>query len=184
MSDKYKIYEGDEVYFVTFTIVEWLKVLDNDEYKKLIINSIQYYRANKGLIVYGYCIMPNHVRMIAQATGKYSISEILRDLKKFTARSIVKKIEDEKPEGYNDILAKFVKAGKSLKRITTYKVWQDGNRAKMVYNNKFFKEKLNYIHNNPVEYGLCRVPLEYKYSSASNYSELESVLKVELLSLW
>ena len=184
MSDKYKIYQGDEVYFVTFTIVEWLKVLENDDYKNIIINSIRYYQENKGLIVYGYCIMPNHVHMITQATGKYSISEILRDLKKFTARSIVKKIEDEKPEGYNDILATFVEAGKTLKRITTYKVWQDGNRAKIVYSNKFLMEKLNYIHNNPVEYSLCSVPWEYKYSSGSNYSEMESVLKVELLSLW
>ena len=61
MSEKYKIFEGDEVYFVTFTIVEWIKVLENDDYKDLIINTIKFYQHNKGLVVYGYCIMPNHV---------------------------------------------------------------------------------------------------------------------------
>jgi putative transposase len=186
MSDKYKIFEGDEVYFVTFTIVEWIKVLENDDYKNLIINTIKFYQNNKGLVVYGYCIMPNHVHMIIQAVKKFTISEILRDVKKITARAIVNKLEVEKPEGYQNvlILSKFEEAGKSLKRITTYKIWQDGNQAKLLYSNKFLMEKLAYIHNNPVEYGLCSVPWEYKYSSAANYIEKTSMLEVVLLSAW
>ncbi len=45
-------------------------------------------------------------------------------------------------------------------------------------------EKLSYIHNNPVEYGLCNTPWEYKFSSASDYTGKESLIKVELLSIW
>jgi putative transposase len=91
MSDKYKIFKGDDAYFVTFTIVDWIKVLVEDSYKHLILNAIKFYQKNKGLVVYGYCIMPNHVHMIVQATGDNTISEILRDLKKFTSRAITKK---------------------------------------------------------------------------------------------
>ena len=184
MSDKYKIFDGDEVYFVTFTIVEWIKVLSDDSYKYLIIDTIKYYQVNKGLVVYGYCIMPNHVHMIIQSVGKFNLSEILRDLKKFTSRAIVNKLEQDKPEGYMEVLKQFIEAGKQLKRITTYKVWQDGNMAKLLYSNKFLMQKLSYIHNNPVEYGLCSSPCEYKFSSASNYAEKESLIKVELLSIW
>jgi REP element-mobilizing transposase RayT len=184
VSDKYKVFDGDEVYFVTFTIVEWIKVLEDDDFKLLIINSIKYYQINKGLVVYAYCIMPNHVHMIVQATGESNISEILRDLKKITSRSIVKKLESQKTEGNEAILKKFSDAGKLLKRITNFKVWQDGNRAKLIYSNKFLMEKLNYVHNNPVEYGLCNLPWEYTYSSALNYAEKTSVLDVELLSIW
>jgi len=184
MSDKYKIFDGDEVYFVTFTIVEWIKVLADDSYKHLIIDAIEYYQINKSLTVYAYCIMPNHVHMIVQAVGKFTISEILRDLKKFTSRAIVNKLEQDKPERYMEVLKQFIEAGKPLKRITTYKVWQDGNMAKLVYSNKFLMEKLSYIHNNPVEYGLCSTPWEYKFSSASNYTEKESLISVELLSMW
>jgi putative transposase len=184
MSDKYKIFEGDEVYFVTFTLVEWIKVLENDDYKNLIINTIKFYQNNKGLVVYGYCIMPNHIHMIVQSVSEFTISDILRDVKKFTAKAIVNILEVEKPEGYQNILNKFAEAGKSLKRITTYKIWQDGNQAKLLYSNKFLMEKLAYIHNNPVEYGLCSVPWEYKYSSAANYIEKNSMLEVVLLSAW
>jgi putative transposase len=184
MSDKYKIFEGDEVYFVTFTIAEWIKVLEKDDYKDLIINTIKFYQKNKGLVVYGYCIMPNHVHMIVQAVSNFTISEILRDVKKFTARAIVKKLEDEKPAGYLNILSKFAEAGTPLKRITSYKVWQDGNHAKLIYSNKFLMEKLSYLHNNPIEYGLCSVSWEYEYSSAANYMDKYSMLEVVLLSSW
>lgn len=183
MSDKYKLFNGDEAYFVTFTIVEWIKVLENDEFKNLIIESIHYCQENKGLIVYGYCIMPNHVHMIIQAVVSNTVSDILRDLKKFTSKAIVKKLEDEKPEGYMSILKHFFEAGKALKRIKEYKVWQDGNMPKLIYKNKFLYEKLNYIHNNPVESGLCSFPWEYKYSSAVNYAGNEGVIHVELVSV-
>jgi len=163
--------------------VEWIKVLSDDTYKMIIIDAIEYYHQNKGLNVFGYCIMPNHVHMIVQAEGKLSISEILRDLKKFTSRSITNKLETEKPEAYQEILDRFMDAGKKLKRIAKYKVWQDGNRAKLIYSNKFLLEKLNYVHNNPVEYGLCDVPWHYIFSSATNYSDKKSVLEVILLSM-
>ena len=132
MSDKYKVFDGDEVYFVTFTIVGWIKVFEDDNFKQLIIDSIKFYQKNKGLILYAYCIMPNHVHMIVQATGKFTISEILRDLKKITSRSIVRMLEDQRVDGYEEILKKFAEAGKLLKRITNFKVWQDGNQAKLI----------------------------------------------------
>lgn len=183
MSDKYKIYKGNEAYFVTFTIVKWIKVLEDDNYKKIIVDNIRFYQENKGLIVHGYCIMPNHVHMIIRAKEPYSVSEILRDLKKFTSRSIVNKLVEEKSEGYLQILDQFHEAGKQLKRIKNYKVWQDNNMAMMLYSNKFFMQKLTYIHNNPVEYGLCSLPWDYKFSSAVNYTEGIGLLNVELLSL-
>ncbi len=183
MSDKYKIFKGDDAYFVTFTIVDWIKVLAEGSYKHLILNAIKFYQKNRGLVVYGYCIMPNHMHMIVQATGDNTISEILRDLKKFTSRAITKKLEDEKQEGYIEILNRFRAAGEPLKRIKNYKVWQDGNRAELLYSNKFFMQKLHYIHNNPVKAGLCTNPWDYPFSSATNYSETESLLDVELLSI-
>jgi putative transposase len=181
MSDKYKISGGDELYFVTFTIVEWIKILADDAFKMIIIEAIRYYQNNKGLNVYAYCIMPNHIHMIIQAPGNFTVSAFLRDLKKYTSRAIVHKLESEKPEGYLEILDKFRKAGEPLKRIKQYKVWQDGNQAKVLYSNTFTLQKLTYIHNNPVKYGLCDEPWKYAFSSAANYAGRESVLEVKLI---
>jgi len=62
------------------------------------------------------------------------------------------------------ILSQFPESGKTMKPIRNFKVWQDGNMAKLIYSNKFLVEKLNYIHNNPVENGLCEIPWIYTYS--------------------
>ena len=70
----------------------------------IIIDSIKYCQLNKGLQVYAYCIMPNHVHMIVQAAGDVSVSGILRDLKTHTAKAIAKKPEEEVNE---EILANF-----------------------------------------------------------------------------
>ena len=128
--------------------------------------------------------MPNHVHMIIQATGSSSVSDILRDLKTFTAKAIIKKLSEDNLEGNAEMLAKFAEAGKPLKRIKLYKVWQDGNQAKLLYSNKFILEKLNYIHYNPVKYGLCDKEWNYKFSSATNYADMASSLDLILLSLW
>ncbi len=122
MSDKYKIFKGDEPYFVTFTITDWIKVLAVDSFKMIIVDSIRYCQLHKGLQVYAWCILPNHVHMIIQADGDSSISDILRDLKTFTAKAIIKKLVVDNPEGSAEMLAKFAEAGKPLKRIKMYKV--------------------------------------------------------------
>ena len=161
-----------------------IKVLADDNYKMIIVDSINYCQLNKGLQVFAYCIMPNHVHMIIQAAGDESVSDILREMKTHTTKAITKKLEEEKPEGYEEMLAKFTAAGKSLKRIKKYNVWQEGNQAKLLYGNRFIIEKLNYIHNNPVGYGLCSVFWEYKFSSATNYADKPSLMNIILLSLW
>ncbi len=122
--------------------------------------------------------------MIIQAADSSTVSDILRDLKTFTAKAIIQKLSDDNLERYAENLTKFVVAGKPLKRIKFYKVWRDGNQAKLLYSNKFILEKLNYIHYNQVKYGLCDKEWNYKFSPATNYADMPSLLEVILLSLW
>jgi putative transposase len=176
MSEIYKTPEKEKAYFVTFTIVEWIKVLQDVEYKMILVNAIKFYQQNRGLLVYAYCIMPNHIHMIIQSNGEETVSEVLRDLKKFTSKEIIKKLQTG---GKNEsILSEFRKAGEKLKRIKNYKVWQDGNQAKVLYSNKFIWQKLNYIHNNPVKAGLAERPEEYMFSSVRNYMDLDGFIDV------
>ncbi len=182
MSEKYKTAEKEKAYFVTFTITEWIKVLQDDTVKIIIVDAIKYYQLKRALVIYAYCIMPNHVHLIAKSDGKDSLSEILRDLKKFTSKAITKKLEIENSLEGNKALKMFLYAGKDLKRIKKYKVWQDGNRPMVLYSNKFIWQKLDYIHNNPVEAGIVENAEDYLFSSARNYTEMENVLDIELLT--
>ncbi len=72
----------------------------------------------------------------------------------------------------------------ALKRNQDYKVWQDGYHAEHIYSNSFIKQKINYIHNNPVEEKIVSLPEHYYFSSARNYAEMENDLDVVLLYLF
>jgi predicted ATP-dependent Lon-type protease len=79
----------------------------------------------------------------------------------------------------------FTRRNHKLQIINSLKYCQqhkDGNQAKEIYGNQFLEEKLNYIHNNPVEEMIVSKPEEYLFSSARNYAGLDSMIDVFLIS--
>ena len=82
------------------------------------------------------------------------------------------------------MLEYFQKACQHLKREQQFKVWQDGYHAELVETNLFIKQKVNYIHNNPVKDKIVNEPEEYYFSSARNYAGLENELDVIMLDLF
>jgi len=182
MSDKYKIIEPDRAYFLTLTVVEWVDVFTRNTYRKTIVDSLAHCQKSKGLVIFGWCLMTNHLHLIARADGSQNLSEILRDFKKFTSKKIIDQII-EGPESRSDrMLSIFRTKGENLRRIKGYKFWQDGNHAEIIFKPDFFYQKLNYIHQNPVVEGIVEKPEDYLYSSARNYAELDSLVDVILES--
>ena len=181
MSTKYKATETEEAYFITITTVGWVDVFTRLNQKYVIINALKYCQQYKGLEIYAYCLMHSHLHIFCKSVGKYKLSEIMRDFKKFTAKKIIRTIIDEPESRREWLLEYFKKACEHLKREQQFKVWQNGYHAEHIYSNKFIKEKLNYIHQNPVKEKVVTEPEDYYFSSARNYSELENALDVCVL---
>jgi REP element-mobilizing transposase RayT len=180
MSDKYKMHEDRKAYFVTLTVVDWVDVFTRKVYKLFIVESLKYCQQTKGLEIYGWCLMSNHLHLIVKAVGRQSLSEVMRDFKKFTSRSIVALISDSPESRREWMLNRFKYRAKYLKRISNFKFWRDGNHAEIIYSPDFFYEKLEYIHNNPVKEMVVRNPDDYLFSSARNYAGKDSLLPVIL----
>ena len=178
MSDKYKIWEEDKAYFLTLTVVDWIDIFSTETYKIKIVESLKYCQIHKGLEIFGWCLMPNHLHLIAGAGDTHSLSEILRDFKKFTARVILQEIIDQPERGGDWMLTRFENKGKFLKRVEKYKFWQDGNHPMIIYSPKIFYQKLKYIHQNPVKATIVANPEDYFFSSARNYAGLNNILSV------
>jgi putative transposase len=170
MSEKYKMHDKEGIYFVTLTAVDWVDLFTRRELKLIIVDSIKYCQLHKGLIVYAWCLMHSHLHMIISAKPGNDPSAILRDMKKFTANEIIKKINDEPESRREWILHRFEFNSLFKKRIKKYKVWQDGNRPKQIITSAFMKQKLAYIHNNPVEEMIVEEPHQYVFSSARDYA--------------
>ena len=182
MSDKYKIRGNENAYYLTLTVVGWVDVFSRLNQKQLIANSLNYCCKNKALIIYAYIIMSNHMHMLVQVEGKNTLSDILRDFKKHTSKRIIENIFEE-PESRRDwMLGYFSNACSHLKRNQKYKVWQDGNHAIEISSAKLLYEKIDYIHNNPVEAGIVANAEDYLFSSARNYSGLDNYVEVEVLN--
>jgi REP element-mobilizing transposase RayT len=180
MSEKYKIWDQRKVYFLTLTVVGWIDVFTRKCHKITIIESLQYCQNEKGLTLFGYCLMPSHLHLLARADKRNTLSDILRDFKKYTSKAIIRQIMTE-PESRRDwMLEYFKKAGEHQHRINNYKFWQDGNHPEEINSNKFFYEKLDYIHNNPVDELIVERPEDYFFSSARNYAGLNNYLEVVL----
>ena len=82
MSRKYKFRNEDGAYFISFAVVNWIDVFTRDVYFSCIIDSLDFCRKNKGMDIYGYCIMPSHVHLIFRSSSKNpsDLLEILKDL--------------------------------------------------------------------------------------------------------
>ncbi|MEH3111957.1 REP-associated tyrosine transposase [Pedobacter terrae] len=181
MSDQYQARDPEGIYFLTFTIVDWVDIFTRSSYKEIIINSLEYCQSNKGLKLYAYCFMTNHMHLIAAANGSLKLFEIIRDFKKFTNRAIIEEINSGNESRKKWLLNKFEFAGKYLTRIENYKVWQDGYHAVELISPEFTFQNINYIHQNPVTVRIVSEPEHYIYSSASNYCNLGGPIEIELL---
>jgi putative transposase len=181
MSRKYKFHEKNGAYFVSFAIINWIDVFTRDLYCAIMTESLDYCRKNKGMEIYGYCIMPSHIHLIFRsALG--DPSGLMRDLKGFTSRKIMKTIQDNPQESRKEwILWMFERAGKKNSNVKDKQFWQQNNQPIEIWSLKVFEQKLNYIHNNPVESGFVTDPIDWKYSSARNYGNNDhTILEIDL----
>ncbi|MEO9887779.1 MAG: transposase [Balneola sp.] len=134
--------------------------------KNIIIDSLKYCRDEKGLKIYGWCLMTNHIHLIVSAKQGFKLSDILRDFKKYTAKTILKNLQANPKESRRSwMLWMFKKAGQQNSNNTTFQFWRQDNHPVEVTSSRFLHQKMEYIHYNPVKEGFCYKPEDYPYSS-------------------
>ena len=182
MKEGYVIRDQEKAHFITATVVDWVDVFTRQNYRDSVVESLNYCIKDKGMTVYAYVIMSNHIHMVIQSNeGK--LSDLIRDFKKFTAKMILDKIKHEPESRREWMLERFQKAIESHTRNKNYQFWQYGNHAEEVYSEKFLWSKIDYIHMNPVRSGLVKKVEDYIYSSASNYINNYGLVNVELAEI-
>jgi len=163
MRTRYKITEKECIYFVTSTIVEWMPVFTSQKYCDIIIESIKFCKTHKDLKLYAFVIMDNHIHLVAKAP---ELSDTLSSFKKFTAKEIIDQLKLDNKQWLLSQLA-FYK--KKYKTESDYQVWQEGIHPQLILNEEMLRQKIEYIHCNPVRRGLVDLPEYWRYSSYRNY---------------
>jgi len=170
------------MYFLTFQVVGWVDLFTRKAYRDIIIDSLKYCQQNKGLSLFAYVIMSNHLHVLAQSeTG--NLSSIIRDFKNHTAKKFLEILNSEEESRRNWL--KMVFEYHALNKNQTFQIWTHENHAEHIYSQKFIEQKVDYIHYNPVRAGIVEKPEDYIYTSARNYAELDYVLDViKVTFLW
>lgn len=182
MARKYKIRDQLEIYFITFTTVQWVDVFTKDNYKQIVLDSLKYCQQNKGLNVHAYCFMTNHVHLIL-SVNQGKLSDVIRDLKSHTSLEIKKCLyEEPNPIRKQWILNKFEYFGSKNPRNLKFQLWQQHNHPIALSDFNMLEQRLDYLHMNPVTAGFISDPCAWTWSSCSAYEGgEEGLIKLEYL---
>ena len=147
--------------FLTITILQWKNLLKPEKYKEILVRSLSYFVKEERAKIFAFCILDNHMHLIWQAEQDYTSRDNQHSFTKFTAQQIKFDLQKNHPK----VLEIFrVNAADRL-----YQFWERNPLPIILYNENVFLQKLEYIHSNPVKAGLCLLPEDYYFSSASFY---------------
>jgi putative transposase len=157
-----KSYTGlNKIYFWTATIHHWLHMMQPDRNKQIIVDSLRYL-SGKGLIkIYAFVIMPNHIHLIWMQTDLNGKESPKGSLLKYTAHLFLKELRSRNK-------LKLFEVDAANKK---HEIWQRDSLGVEIYSREVAKQKLDYIHFNPVsgKWLLAKDDLNYHYSSARFY---------------
>jgi len=181
MSRKYKIRDNDKLYFVSFATIYWIDVFTRNEYREVLLDSMRFCQKEKGLEVYAWCLMPNHVHLIL-GSNQNPLEGIIRDMKAFTSRRLRQVISESEQESRKEwIVWMMQRAGQKNKNNYDWQFWRQDNHPIELYDWAITKQKLDYLHNNPVAAGFVDDAAAWLYSSARDYSGGKGLLEIQLL---
>jgi putative transposase len=181
MPTGYQIKEQDKPHFLTLQVVEWIDIFTRQRYRDIVIDNLKYCQEKKGLEIYAWVIMSNHIHLLAK-NDQEGLSNTLRDFKNYTSKKIIDEIDTCNESRKEWMIKLFKDSAFKHKRNSEHQFWTHENHAEHIFSNKFMEQKLDYIHNNPVRAGIVDKPEDYRYSSARDYAGENGLLKVELIS--
>ncbi len=180
---KYQVTDQNGIYFLTISVVDWIDILTRVQNKDLIVESLSFCIEKKGLEIFAWVLMSNHLHFLARVNTPHEMSVFLRDFKKFTSRKMI----DIMPiigESRREWLKKaFREHGENDARIKFHKIWTEKNHAVLIspHDHKAMNRIINYIHLNPVKQKIVQEAWHYIHSSAINYQGGKGLLPVTLI---
>jgi putative transposase len=169
---------------ITLNVVECIDIFIRPVYKQVIVESLNYFIDKKGLTVYAWCLMTNHLNLMVQANEGYELSSLINDLKRFTSRLILEDIAVEPDSRRRWMQEKFQHANDQLRLVGSIQVWQQDVHPVPIdlHNKNMVRSQLDHIHRNPVRDRIVLLPEDYLYSSASDYAGIKGLVKVQLIT--
>jgi len=171
---RYKIWEKDAPHFLTATVVNWLPLFNNPENAGIVLDALTWLQEQKRMKLFGYVLMENHLHLVASSEN---LGKTIAGFKSYTARRIIDRLQ---AQGEKSLLAQLSYYKLPHKLDREHQLWQEGSHPQMIQDEAMMRQKLTYIHHNPVRRGYVDEPEHWRYSSARNYEGMSGVVPVTL----
>ena len=178
----FKSNEQNTFHYVTLVTYNRVPVFRSDRACEILVTTLQEVRQRYPYKLVGYVIMPDHVHAIVNRSVD-TISEWLRRVRGNSARQILSWLRTEQ----HLMSLQKLQLAVPQKRNHTHAVWQKDPSVIDLWSPKFVRQKLNYLHLNPVRASLCEHPADWKWSSYRAYlrhSAGDVPLEVDWQAYW
>jgi len=172
---RYKIYAPDQPHFLTLTVLHWLPIFTRKEAVDILLNSFRHLQ-EEGLQIHAYVILENHLHLIAQSP---QLDRYISRFKSYTSKQLLQLLQQSNAKTLLEQLAFYKKAHKTDRQ---YQLWQEGSHPELIQGEEMLRQKIEYIHQNPVKRGFVDLPKHWRYSSARDYLGLEGLLEIQVLN--
>lgn len=163
---KYKsLHFPEHLYFITDTVIGWKNIFEEGKYLKIILESLSWLRLNQKMFLFSFVIMPSHLHFISKPQKERSIAQVMQKFNSFTGHKLtLSLIKDRSP-----YLKYFQEAARSI-GDRKYRIWENP-LDKNIFTEEVLWQKMEYIHNNPIQerWRLVEDRADYPYSSACFY---------------
>jgi putative transposase len=158
------IHDRSHLYFITASVIDWKHLFVISEYANVPLTSLAWMQEQKRILLFVFVIMPSHLHLIIKPQN-LEIGEILQQFGSYTAHAILKKLREN---NQRELLNLFQRKRRDERH--EHSIWQD-IQAKNIYSHDFLRQKIEYIHMNPVakDWNLVNDRADYVYSSAGHY---------------
>jgi len=170
---RYRVGENNCPHFLTCTVVGWMPVFTRPETVDIIYDSWRFLQENGRLVIYGYVILENHLHLIGSSPD---LSKEIGDFKSFSARRIIDHLQSR---GVRTLLKHLELLKARHKTDRKYQLWQESSHPQQIENDEVMRQKLDYIHRNPVVRGYVDDEVHCRHSSARNYMGLTGLFPVQ-----
>jgi REP element-mobilizing transposase RayT len=157
---------------MTATINHWQPLFTRTQTVEILLDSWRFLQREAEFEIHGYAILENHLHLIASSPD---LSRDMQRFKSYTAKRIIDYLEQTQAKRVLELLALFKRAHKTESQ---YQVWEEGSHPQLIESETVMRQKLDYIHQNPVKRGYVDLPEHWRYSSARNYLGLEGLIEV------
>jgi putative transposase len=157
------LYDEKNIFFITTTCNKWMELLTVGNSMSILSHSLNFCSHKYHAKILGYVFMPNHIHLIIYFEHGSYRSDFMRDFKKYTSTKIRNEIVINTPSLKAEITFK--------SRDQLFKVWMDRFDELYLDSQSLLEDKLEYIHNNPLQekWSLVAYQDDYIYSSAGFY---------------